>query len=154
MRTTLEELGHQRPATPMQTDNSIADGIMNKSMKQKQSKAMDKRFYWLQDRIKQGIFRVFWVLGKYNLANYFKKYYSLATHRKLSLIYTYIEDKRPASLEGCIEILTSIGRPKPLPLHSNNKTSTQDKLLYSNISNITLYKLTNALKQRMMNRLA
>ena len=60
MRTTLEELDHSQLSTSIQTDNSIADGIMNKTIKQRQSKAMDKRFYWLQDRVKQREFRVFW----------------------------------------------------------------------------------------------
>ena len=32
---------------------------MNSTIKQKESKAMDKRFYWLQDRVEQGEFRVF-----------------------------------------------------------------------------------------------
>jgi hypothetical protein len=50
MRITLvEELDHPQPATPIRTDNSTADGIMNKTVKQKQSKSMDMRFYWLQD---------------------------------------------------------------------------------------------------------
>ena len=53
MRTTLEKLGHPQPATPLKTDNSTVDGIMNKTIKQRQSKAMDKRFYWLQDKVKQ-----------------------------------------------------------------------------------------------------
>ena len=64
MRTTLEELDHPQPPTPLKTDNSTADGIMNKTIKQRQSKAMDKRFYWLQDRVEQGKFRVFWAPGK------------------------------------------------------------------------------------------
>ena len=57
-RTTLEELDHPQLATPMQTDNSTVDGIMNKINKQNQSKVMDKQFYWLQDRVEQGEFRV------------------------------------------------------------------------------------------------
>ena len=64
MRTTLKELDHLQPTTPLQTDNSTADGIMNKTIKQRQSKATDKRFYWLQDRVEQGKFRVFWAPGK------------------------------------------------------------------------------------------
>ena len=69
MITTLEELYHPQPPTPLKTDNSTAGGIMNKTIKQKQSKAIDKRFYWLQDRVKQGEFNVFWVPGKHNLAD-------------------------------------------------------------------------------------
>ena len=37
IQITLEELGHPQPATPIRTDNSTADGIMNiKTVKQKQ----------------------------------------------------------------------------------------------------------------------
>jgi len=46
---TLEELGHPQPATPLQTDNSTASGIANDTLKQKQSKAIDMQFYWIQD---------------------------------------------------------------------------------------------------------
>ena len=116
MRTTLEELGHPQPPTPLRTDNSTADGIMNRTIKQKQSKAMDKRFYWLQDRVEQGEFRVFWAPGKDKLANYYTKYHSPATHRRLRRTYTYIEGKSPTTLQGCVEILTRADRPKPLPL--------------------------------------
>ena len=35
MRTTLEELGHQQPPTPMKTDNTTANGIINDTVKQK-----------------------------------------------------------------------------------------------------------------------
>jgi hypothetical protein len=41
MRTSLDELGHTQPATPMQTDNSTACGIANKTVKQRRSKAID-----------------------------------------------------------------------------------------------------------------
>ena len=38
----------------MQMENSIAYGITNKTTKQRQNKAMEKKFYWLQDRVQQG----------------------------------------------------------------------------------------------------
>jgi hypothetical protein len=60
LRYTLEELGHPRPATPMQTNNSMAAGFSNDIIKQKRSKAMDMRFYWLQDRVWQGHFLTYW----------------------------------------------------------------------------------------------
>jgi hypothetical protein len=41
IRTTLHELGHPQSATPMQVDNTTADGFANGTMKQKRSKAMD-----------------------------------------------------------------------------------------------------------------
>ena len=94
MRTTLEELDHPQPAPPLKTDNSIVNDIMNKTIKQRESKVMDKRFYWLQDRIEQREFRVLWVPGKHNLVDYFTKYHSLATHRQLRPIYIYIHKRQ------------------------------------------------------------
>lgn len=59
-RTTLEVLGHPQPPTPLRTNNSTADGIINGTIKQKRSKALDMRFYWLKDRASQGQFRIYW----------------------------------------------------------------------------------------------
>jgi hypothetical protein len=41
LRTTLEELGHKQPPTPMETDNTTATGYINGTIKQKRKKAMD-----------------------------------------------------------------------------------------------------------------
>ena len=38
MRIILEELDHPQPPTPIQTDNSTTDGIMNKTIKQNKVK--------------------------------------------------------------------------------------------------------------------
>ena len=53
LRNTLIELGHPQPPTPIQTDNSTAAGFANDTIKQKRSKAMDMRFYWIKDRVEQ-----------------------------------------------------------------------------------------------------
>jgi hypothetical protein len=47
----LEELGHPQPPTAIQTDNECANGIANDTVKQRRSKAMDMRFYWIRNRI-------------------------------------------------------------------------------------------------------
>jgi hypothetical protein len=39
LRTTLEELGHPQPPTPMETDNTTATGYINGTIKQKRTKA-------------------------------------------------------------------------------------------------------------------
>jgi hypothetical protein len=41
LRTTLVEMGHPQPATPIQTNNSTAFGITNGTVRQHKSKAMD-----------------------------------------------------------------------------------------------------------------
>jgi hypothetical protein len=47
LRTTLEELGHPHPPTPMDIDNTTATGYSHGTIKQKFTKAMDMRFYWI-----------------------------------------------------------------------------------------------------------
>ncbi len=41
----LEELGHIQPPTLLQTDNAMADGVINGKAQPKQTKAMDMRFH-------------------------------------------------------------------------------------------------------------
>ncbi len=67
---TLKELGHKQPPTPIVTDNSTAAGIANDCVKQKRSKAMDMRFYWIRDRVRQGQYLVYWLRGSTNRADY------------------------------------------------------------------------------------
>jgi hypothetical protein len=47
IRIILHELGHAQPATPLQTDNAMADAVINSRIQTKQTKAMDMRFHWL-----------------------------------------------------------------------------------------------------------
>ena len=44
-RHTLLEMGHPQPPTPLEVDNETAIGILNSTMKQRHSKAIDMRFY-------------------------------------------------------------------------------------------------------------
>jgi hypothetical protein len=62
-RTTLQTLGHPQPPTPIQTDNSTAQGILTDTVKQKRSKAIDMRYYWLRDRVRQQQFYIHWQPG-------------------------------------------------------------------------------------------
>jgi hypothetical protein len=83
IRTTLEEMGYPQPPTPLKTDNSTADGIANDTIKQRRSRAIDMRFYWVRCRVNQGQFRVFWAPGKDNLADYFTKHHAPSHHRTM-----------------------------------------------------------------------
>jgi hypothetical protein len=80
MQITLEELGHPQPPTPLQTDNSTACGIANDTVKQRRSKAIDMRFYWIRDRVRQGQFFIYWRKGSINLADYFTKHHAPSHH--------------------------------------------------------------------------
>jgi hypothetical protein len=63
-RTTLKELGRPPPPTPMAMDNSTATGIANDTIKQRCSKALDMRFYWIRDLFRQGRYYIYWRSGR------------------------------------------------------------------------------------------
>ena len=50
IRIILEEMGHSEPPTSIQTDNAMADAVVNGKIQSKHTKAMDMRFHWLRDR--------------------------------------------------------------------------------------------------------
>jgi hypothetical protein len=80
LRQILTEMGHLQPRTPIQTDNTTAEGVINNKIQPKRTKAMDMRFHWLRDRAAQGQFRIYWRPGKTNLADYFTKHHAPAHH--------------------------------------------------------------------------
>jgi hypothetical protein len=49
IRIILEELGHVQPPTPLQTDNTMADRVINGKVQPKQTKDMNMRFHWLRN---------------------------------------------------------------------------------------------------------
>jgi hypothetical protein len=101
-RITLIKLKHPQGATPIQTNNACASGIINDTVKQCRSKAMDMRFYWIKDRVAQGQYVVHWRKGSDNLADYFTKHHSPSHHCLMRS--RYLADlHRPASLQGCVE---------------------------------------------------
>jgi hypothetical protein len=117
IRTALIEMGHPQAQTPIQTDNACATGIVNETVKQRRSKAIDMRFYWIRDRIKQGQYMVHWRKGADNLADYFTKHHSPAHHRHMRSQYlltlpnlrsrssqtTQIMREHTPLLRGCVD---------------------------------------------------
>ena len=83
IRIILEELGHKQPPTPLQTDNAMADAVINGKVQPKRTKAMDMRFHWLRDRECQQQFRIYWRPGKMNYADYWTKHHPEAHHRNI-----------------------------------------------------------------------
>jgi hypothetical protein len=68
-RNCLIEMGRPQPPTPIRTDNTTARGIITGTIKQKRSKAVNIRFYWLNDRYEQGQFDYVWGKGTKNLGD-------------------------------------------------------------------------------------
>ena len=79
----LSEMGHKQPPTPLQTDNSMADGVINGKITPKRTKAMDMRFHWLRDRECQEQFRIYWQPGKLNYADYWTKHHPAKHHTNI-----------------------------------------------------------------------
>ena len=87
--TTLEELGHPQPPTPVLVDNSTAVGLANDTVTQRRSRAIDMRFYWIRDRVQQNQFHVYWAPAHLNLADYFTKHHTPSHHRRMRKYFVY-----------------------------------------------------------------
>jgi hypothetical protein len=89
LRITLDEMGWPQPATPLQLDNSTAHGLATNTITQKRSRAIDMRFYWIQDREEQGQFASYWAPAALNKADYQTKHHQAAHHKAMRPIYLY-----------------------------------------------------------------
>ena len=122
LRTTLEEVGHMQPPTPIKTDNSIASGIANKSIRQRRSRSMDMRFYWVRDRVQQGKFIIYWGPSKDNRGDLYTKHRPSAycrLHRRVAL-----QGISPGVLQGCANLGISLGtRIQSLTARSGNQNT-------------------------------
>ena len=87
LRNTLADLGHVQGATLIITDNECREGILNNTVRQIRSKAMDMRFYWVKCRIAQGQFELLWRSGRENLADYFTKLHAKVHHKITRPLY-------------------------------------------------------------------
>ena len=94
IRITLAKMGHPQLATPTQKDNSNTTGTANGNVKQRKSKAMDMQFYWVQDRVRQKRFIVYWSPGEQSIADYFTKHFTTAHHQQIRLQYLHVTAKK------------------------------------------------------------
>ena len=83
IRIILNEMGHKYPRTPVQTDNSTAEGVIKNKMKPKLTKAMHMRFQWLQYRQAQAQFRFHWRTSTLNYADYWTKHHPPTHHKHI-----------------------------------------------------------------------
>jgi hypothetical protein len=103
LRITLMELGHKQSATPLRMGNSTAYGILNETIKQKHSKSMDMTYYWLQERVRQKQFDVYWRPGKDNLGDYHTKHHSAQHHQYMCPIMLPQANSLNV-LRGCVKL--------------------------------------------------
>jgi hypothetical protein len=104
LRVTLTELGHTQPATPLHTDNSTAFYILNETIKQKRSNAIDMRYHWLTDRVRQKQCDVFWRPWRDNLGDYHTKHHSAQHHKYMCGLILHQANSLQV-LRGCVTLL-------------------------------------------------
>jgi hypothetical protein len=70
IRNTLADLGFPQDATIGEADNRIAVNLVNDDAKQRRAKAIDMRYHWMRDRVRQKQFKIIWRPGTDNLADF------------------------------------------------------------------------------------
>ena len=68
------------------------------------------RFYWINDRIKQGQFRVFWRPGPENLGDYHSKHHPPEYHIAVRSKYLHVPNLR--FLQGCVNLTVRVNPNK------------------------------------------
>ena len=107
---TLTKMGWKQGPTDIQIDNSIAVGISTKEFSQNKYKAMDMGFYWINNRIEQQKFRVFWRPGPENLGDYHSKHHPPKHH--IAVRSKYLHVTKLHSLQGCVNLTVNVNTTK------------------------------------------
>jgi S-adenosylhomocysteine hydrolase len=89
LHIALTKVGQPQHSTILSTNNSTAAGISNSTVKQRRSKAINMRYYWVCYRVSQGQFTVVWKKGKDKLAEYFTKHHPNFHHAGIRSTYLY-----------------------------------------------------------------
>ena len=98
-RQTLIEMVWPQPPTPIQTDNTTAEGVVNNKTFTKKLKSMDLRLHYLRCREAQKQFYFYCNKGPNNCGDYHTKQHPPVYH----------EAKRPL-FAGCTHILLHVLR--------------------------------------------
>ena len=88
-RNILADLGYPQDTTTVICDNQCAVGIANSDVKLKRSKAIDMRYHWIRDQVKQEKFNVTWEKGSTNLADYHTKAHTVHQFSTMRRIFVH-----------------------------------------------------------------
>ena len=103
---------HSQPPAQVQVDNSTALVIATRTIKQRETKAMDMRFYWIRDRRNQEQSNIYWKPGSTNRGDYSKKQFPPAHHSTVRPSYLHIAKYGKCStLQGCVNLTLSANHP-------------------------------------------
>ncbi len=100
LRPILADLGYPQPATTILCDDTTAIGLANDNIKMKRSKAIDMRFHWIRDRVRQNQFYLVYIHTKENIADYMTKNLPKELHDKF--IFYLVRDTTHAATQCLI----------------------------------------------------
>ena len=109
-RVILTEMGHPQPPTPMEVDNETAIRFLKSIMKQKDSKYIDMRFYWVRYRVNQNQLMVYWRPGSNNVGDFVSKQHPPAHHllmRPKHFVCIILPNTSLTYTEKCLQRLSS-----------------------------------------------
>ncbi len=96
-RSTLKDMGHVQPKTPVHCNNATAVGIANSTVKRQRSHLMEMRFFWISDKCAQEMYALHWHPGQENLADYQSKHHT-GTHHTVVRPWYLHESNSPCLL--------------------------------------------------------
>ena len=117
-------MGHPQPPTPIHIDNTTVVGIVNNTIKQKRSRAMEMRYFWLLGGEVQKQFAFHYHPGQENLGDYHTKAFDGKDTIRARPFYVYgktsprtlIRALMPSTRRGCVgKIPDPYIHRKPLP---------------------------------------
>jgi hypothetical protein len=124
MRLILTELGHPQPPTPIHIDNTTTVGILNNTVKQQRSRAMEMQYFWLLDGESQKQFKFYWQPSQENLGDYPSKHHTAEIYQHVRPYYIHMDKSptllpraiKPSTQRGCAEIFGDpYSKKPPLP---------------------------------------
>ena len=102
-------MGHPQPPTPMEVDNETAIGFIKSTMKQKRTKGIDMRFYWVIESVNQNQFMSYWRPGANNVGDYVSKHHPPAhyqTMRPKTFVNLIYQNPSFTYTENCLQRLS------------------------------------------------
>ncbi len=121
----LNNLGTRSQKLPSITtsNNTMARGSANNTVKRQRTWSMEMRFFWVGDKHAQEMYDLSWHSGQENLAEYQCKHHPGAHHVAVWPCYLHMENSPqvlpqalvPSNLKGCVGTLED-GYPRKVPL--------------------------------------
>jgi hypothetical protein len=128
LQLIIAELGHPQPPPSKHIDNTTTVGIVNNTIKQQRSQAMEMRYFWLLDGEMQGYFKFYYQPSLKNLGDYPSKHHTANIHQHVRPYDVHMNNSptllpramKPSTCRGYAEILGDLySKKSPIPSIGN-----------------------------------